>query len=169
MLCTPSVKFQVDTHILTYVGTHADTHTFTHTLFTHTYTHACICIAGTIPDAGVSQAHLTLFQAWKNKPRYHLFQKVTVWLPKLRRSCPLGSRLCLSWIGVFPPNIAEKRPPNLRRQTFWVQVVPKLNWSCPSDATWVNPLSSLACTNADQVGERTPLLDKWYTSTEDVF
>jgi len=63
MLCTPSVKFQVDTHILTYVGTHADTHTFTHTLFTHTYTHACICIAGTIPDAGVSQAHLTLFQA----------------------------------------------------------------------------------------------------------
>eukprot|EP00983_Pelagomonas_calceolata_P033428 1047054-Pelagomonas_calceolata.AAC.6 len=30
-------------------------------------------------------------------------------------------------------------------------VVPKLNWSCPSDATWVNPLSSLACTNADQV------------------
>lgn len=31
------------------------------------------------------------------------------------------------------------------------QVVPKLNWSCPSDATWVNPLASLACTNADEV------------------
>ncbi|KAJ9505991.1 hypothetical protein QJQ45_016979 [Haematococcus lacustris] len=31
------------------------------------------------------------------------------------------------------------------------KVVPKLNWSCPSDATWVNPLSSLACDNAEQV------------------
>ncbi|GFH20173.1 uncharacterized protein HaLaN_17253 [Haematococcus lacustris] len=39
-------------------------------------------------------------------------------------------------------------------QAAWrltVQVVPKLNWSCPSDATWVNPLSSLACDNAEQV------------------
>ncbi len=30
-------------------------------------------------------------------------------------------------------------------------VVPKLNWSCPSDATWVNPSISLACANAEQV------------------
>ncbi len=33
------------------------------------------------------------------------------------------------------------------------QVVPKLNWSCPSDATWVNPMSSLSCSNAEQVRE----------------
>jgi len=37
-------------------------------------------------------------------------------------------------------------------------VVPKLNWSCPSDATWVNPLSSLACANADQVSAPTARL-----------
>ena len=30
-------------------------------------------------------------------------------------------------------------------------VVPKLNWSCPTDATWVNPSTTLCCTNADQV------------------
>lgn len=34
---------------------------------------------------------------------------------------------------------------------FGLQVVPKLNWSCPSDATWVNPLNSLSCDNADEV------------------
>lgn len=32
------------------------------------------------------------------------------------------------------------------------KVAPKLNWSTPSDATWVNPLATLACTNADEVG-----------------
>ena len=31
------------------------------------------------------------------------------------------------------------------------QVVPKLNWSCPSDATWLNPAATLACGNAEQV------------------
>lgn len=31
------------------------------------------------------------------------------------------------------------------------KVVPKLNWSCPRDATWINPCNSLACTNADEV------------------
>eukprot|EP00798_Chlamydomonas_sp_ICE-L_P008640 gene8640-34088_t len=30
-------------------------------------------------------------------------------------------------------------------------VVPKLNWSCPSDATWVNTLASLSCSSAEQV------------------
>ncbi|GIL92024.1 hypothetical protein Vretifemale_19517 [Volvox reticuliferus] len=31
------------------------------------------------------------------------------------------------------------------------RVVPKLNWSCPSDALWVSSSGSLACRNADQV------------------
>lgn len=31
-------------------------------------------------------------------------------------------------------------------------VVPKLNWSCPIDAQWVNPGGVLSCTNAEQVG-----------------
>ncbi|GAX75040.1 hypothetical protein CEUSTIGMA_g2484.t1 [Chlamydomonas eustigma] len=30
-------------------------------------------------------------------------------------------------------------------------VIPKLNWSCPSDATWVNPSTTLLCSNPDQV------------------
>ena len=29
--------------------------------------------------------------------------------------------------------------------------VPKLNWSCPSDALWVNPTASLTCSNAKEV------------------
>lgn len=29
--------------------------------------------------------------------------------------------------------------------------VPKLNWSCPSDALWVNPTASLSCSNAKEV------------------
>lgn len=32
------------------------------------------------------------------------------------------------------------------------RVVPKLNWSCPSDAVWMNPSTTLACENAEQVG-----------------
>ncbi|GLC33315.1 hypothetical protein PLESTM_000047800 [Pleodorina starrii] len=31
------------------------------------------------------------------------------------------------------------------------RVVPKLNWSCPTDALWVSPGGSLACRNAEQV------------------
>ncbi|GLI65690.1 hypothetical protein VaNZ11_009297 [Volvox africanus] len=31
------------------------------------------------------------------------------------------------------------------------RVVPKLNWSCPSDALWVSASGSLACRNADEV------------------
>lgn len=30
-------------------------------------------------------------------------------------------------------------------------VVPKLNWSCPIDAQWVNPGGVLSCSNAEQV------------------
>ncbi|KAL3153525.1 hypothetical protein ABBQ38_011856 [Trebouxia sp. C0009 RCD-2024] len=30
-------------------------------------------------------------------------------------------------------------------------VVPKLNWSCPKDATWVTASNSIKCTNADEV------------------
>lgn len=30
--------------------------------------------------------------------------------------------------------------------------VPKLNWSCPIDAQWVNPGGVLSCSNAEQVG-----------------
>ena len=30
-------------------------------------------------------------------------------------------------------------------------VVPKLNWSCPSDAAWINPTCSTACSNAQEV------------------
>jgi hypothetical protein len=31
-------------------------------------------------------------------------------------------------------------------------VVPKLNWSCPSDATWLSPFSNMQCAHGDQVG-----------------
>ncbi|KAG1670189.1 hypothetical protein FOA52_014965 [Chlamydomonas sp. UWO 241] len=31
------------------------------------------------------------------------------------------------------------------------RVVPRLNWSCPTDAAWVNPNGTLDCDNADQV------------------
>mmetsp|Transcript_9376 Transcript_9376/g.26672 ORF Transcript_9376/g.26672 Transcript_9376/m.26672 type:complete len:340 (-) Transcript_9376:35-1054(-) len=34
---------------------------------------------------------------------------------------------------------------------FEGSVMPKLNWSCPKDATWINPLSSLRCENAEEV------------------
>eukprot|EP00850_Spirogloea_muscicola_P004203 SM000018S03568 [mRNA] locus=s18:36257:41918:- [translate_table: standard] len=30
-------------------------------------------------------------------------------------------------------------------------VVPKLNWSCPKDTTWISPSGSLKCTNPDEV------------------
>lgn len=30
-------------------------------------------------------------------------------------------------------------------------VVPKLNWSCPVDALWINPSTTLACSNPEQV------------------
>ena len=30
-------------------------------------------------------------------------------------------------------------------------VVPKLNWSCPSDATWLSPFSNMQCANSEQV------------------
>jgi len=30
-------------------------------------------------------------------------------------------------------------------------VVPRLNWSCPKDATWLNPWKTLKCTNADEI------------------
>ncbi|KAA6426686.1 MAG: cell division cycle protein [Trebouxia sp. A1-2] len=30
-------------------------------------------------------------------------------------------------------------------------IIPKLNWSCPKDATWVTATNSIKCTNADEV------------------
>ncbi|KAL0048552.1 hypothetical protein WJX82_005697 [Trebouxia sp. C0006] len=30
-------------------------------------------------------------------------------------------------------------------------VIPKLNWSCPKDATWITASNSIKCTNADEV------------------
>lgn len=30
-------------------------------------------------------------------------------------------------------------------------VVPKMNWSCPSDATWLSPFNNMQCSSADQV------------------
>merc|ERR1719443_716951 len=29
--------------------------------------------------------------------------------------------------------------------------MPRLNWTCPKDATWLNPLSTLRCDNADEI------------------
>ena len=34
-------------------------------------------------------------------------------------------------------------------------VVPKLNWSCPSDATWLSPFSNMQCSNGEQVSRAT--------------
>jgi hypothetical protein len=33
-------------------------------------------------------------------------------------------------------------------------VVPKMNWSCPSDATWLSPFNNMQCANAEQVRTR---------------
>lgn len=54
------------------------------------------------------------------------------------------------------PPWPERFPDLHRRMAEAIQelggcVVPKLNWSCPSDATWVNPSTTLACSNAGQV------------------
>ena len=32
------------------------------------------------------------------------------------------------------------------------KVVPRLNWSCPTDAAWISATQSIACTSADEVG-----------------
>lgn len=51
-----------------------------------------------------------------------------------------------------PPELDE-----LRRQlsaaidVLGGRVVPKLSWSCPIDAIWMSPTSTLACTNPDEV------------------
>ena len=34
------------------------------------------------------------------------------------------------------------------------RVIPKLNWSCPTDATWINGCGSLQCTNSEEVEPR---------------
>lgn len=36
------------------------------------------------------------------------------------------------------------------------KVVPRLNWSCPTDAAWISATQSIACTSADEVR---PLVD----------
>ena len=39
------------------------------------------------------------------------------------------------------------------------RVIPKLNWSCPSDATWISSNGSMLCTNSDEVDSA--LLLEW--------
>jgi D123 len=38
------------------------------------------------------------------------------------------------------------------------RVVPKLSWSCPTDASWVNPRQGIMCENADEVSPSPPPL-----------
>ncbi len=55
----------------------------------------------------------------------------------------------VDWVQRFP---AFKRAVEAAISELGGRVVPKLNWSCPSDALWVSATNSLACRNADEVG-----------------
>ena len=35
--------------------------------------------------------------------------------------------------------------------TLGGKVVPRLNWSCPTDAAWISATQSIACTSAEEV------------------
>lgn len=58
-------------------------------------------------------------------------------------------RAHVDWAQRFP---AFKRAVEAAISELGGRVVPKLNWSCPTDALWVSATNSLACRNADEVG-----------------
>ncbi len=53
-----------------------------------------------------------------------------------------------SWTARFP-GFCEQLDEAIR--ALGGKVVPKLNWSAPTDALWVSPSSSLQCSNSEQV------------------
>lgn len=54
----------------------------------------------------------------------------------------------VDWVSEFPGLEQQIRD---AIQDLGGSVVPKLNWSCPWDARWVNPGGALCCTNAEEV------------------